>query len=159
TGLIFMDGAIWVANSLEQSVSRVDPEAGTVDTIRDVGDGPTAVAGDGQFLWVAASHSATVARIETKSRAVRRFGIGASPTAIATVGSSVYVSSRAFAAAGHIGGTLTVGLDHLPGTTNGIDPANLYFYWTTAAERFVYDGLLAYRAADGVAGYTLVPDL
>jgi ABC-type transport system substrate-binding protein/DNA-binding SARP family transcriptional activator/streptogramin lyase len=158
-GLTFMDGAVWVTNSLEQSVSRIDAVLGTVDTIRDVGDGPTATAGDGRFLWVAASHSATVARIEPKSRNVRRFGIGASPTAITTVGSSVYVASRAFAAAGHIGGTLIVGNDKLPGTTYGIDPANLYYYWTTAAERFVYDGLLAYRAADGAAGYTLVPDL
>jgi ABC-type transport system substrate-binding protein/DNA-binding SARP family transcriptional activator/streptogramin lyase len=159
TGLTFMDGAVWVTNSLEQSVSRIDPALGTVDTIPDVGDGPTAAAGDGRFLWVAASHSATVARIEPKSRSVRRIGIGASPTAITTVGSSVYVASRAFAAAGHFGGTLTVGNNMLPGTTYGIDPANLYYYWTTAAERFVYDGLITYRAADGAAGYTLVPDL
>jgi ABC-type transport system substrate-binding protein len=154
-----MDGAVWVTNSLEQSVSRIDPGFGAVDTIRDVGDGPTAAAGDGRFLWVAASHSATVARIEPKSRDVRRFGIGASPTAITTVGSSVYVASRAFAAAGHVGGTLTAGVDMLPGTLNGIDPANLYYYWTAAAERFVYDSLITYRAADGAAGYTLVPDL
>jgi YVTN family beta-propeller protein len=159
TGLTFMDGAVWVTNSLEQSVSRIDPGFGAVDTIRDVGDGPTAVAGDGRFLWVAASHSATVARIEPKSRNVRRFGIGASPTAITTVGSSIYVASRAFAAAGHVGGTLTAGVDMLPGTLSGIDPANLYYYWTAAAERFVYDGLITYRAANGAAGYTLVPDL
>lgn len=158
-GLTFMDGAVWVTNGLEQSVSRIDPEVGAVDTIRDVGDGPAAAAGDGRFLWVAASHSGTVARIEPKSRNVRRFGIGASPTALTTVGSSVYVASRAFAAAGHVGGTLTVGNDKLPGTSYGIDPANLYYYWTSAAERFVYDGLIAYRAADGAAGYTLVPDL
>jgi ABC-type transport system substrate-binding protein/DNA-binding SARP family transcriptional activator/streptogramin lyase len=159
TGLTFTDGAVWVTNSLEQSVSRIDPVFDAVATIRDVGDGPTAAAGDGRFLWVAASHSATVARIEPKSRNVRYFGIGASPTAITTVGSSVYVASQAFAAAGHFGGTLTVGIDKLPGTDNGIDPANLYYYWTFAAERFVYDGLLTYRAADGAAGYTLVPDL
>jgi ABC-type transport system substrate-binding protein/streptogramin lyase len=159
TGLAFMDGAVWVTNSLEQSVSRIDPGLGAVDTIRDVGDGPTAVVGDGRFLWVATAHSASVARIEPKSRNVRRFGIGAAPTAITTVGSSVYVASRAFAAASHVGGTLTVGTDKLPGTAYGIDPANLYYYWTTAAERFAYDGLIAYRAADGTAGYTLVPDL
>ena len=158
-GLAFIDGAVWVTNSLEQSVSRIDPGSRAVDTIRDVGDGPTAVAGDGRFLWVAASHAATVTRIEPRSRNVRRFGIGASPTAITTVGSSVYVASRAFAVAGHRGGTLTIGNDKLPGTSNGIDPANLYYYWTSAAERFVYDGLIAYRAADGAAGYTFVPDL
>ena len=158
-GLAFMDGAVWVTNSLEQSLSRIDPGSRAVDTIRDVGDGPTAVAGDGRFLWVAASHAATVTRIEPRSRNVRRFGIGASPTAITTVGSSVYVASRAFAVAGHRGGTLTVGNDKLPGTSNGIDPANLYYYWTSAAECFVYDGLIAYRAADGAAGYTFVPDL
>jgi peptide/nickel transport system substrate-binding protein len=159
TGLTFMDGAVWVTNSLEQSVSRIDLTSGALDTVSDVGDGPAAAASDGRFLWVAASHSATVTRIEPKSREVRRFGIGASPAAVTTMGSSVYVASRAFAASSHIGGTLRIGLDKLPGTANGIDPANLYYYWTSAPERFVYDGLIAYRAADGVAGYTLVPDL
>jgi ABC-type transport system substrate-binding protein/DNA-binding winged helix-turn-helix (wHTH) protein len=59
----------------------------------------------------------------------------------------------------HVGGTLTVGTSNLPGGPYGIDPANLYYWWTTAAERFVYDGLVAFRAANGAAGFTLVPDL
>src|SRR4029453_12317553 len=124
----FMAGDAWVTNSVEQSASRIDPGFGAVDTIRDVGDGPTAAAGDGRFLWVAAPHSPPVVRIAPKSADLRRFGRGAPPPAITTVGSSVYVASRAFAAAGHVGGTLTAGVDMLPGTLNGLDPATLYSY-------------------------------
>jgi ABC-type transport system substrate-binding protein/DNA-binding SARP family transcriptional activator/DNA-binding beta-propeller fold protein YncE len=159
SGLAFIDGSVWVVNSLEQSVSRIDPTSGVRATFLDVGDGPTAATSDGRFLWVAASHSATVTRIEPRSREVRRFGVGASPVALTALGSSVFIAAQPFAATSHVGGTLTVGIDKLPGTSYGIDPANLYYYWTTAAERFVYDGLIAYRAADGAAGYTLVPDL
>jgi ABC-type transport system substrate-binding protein/DNA-binding SARP family transcriptional activator/streptogramin lyase len=159
-GLAVVDGSVWVANALEQSVSRIDPATGaTVDTIPDVGDGPTAVASDGRYLWVAASHSATVARIDLRRRDVRRFVVGASPVALTTVGSSVYVASQAFASAGHVGGTLTVGTTDIPGGSTGIDPASLYYWWTAAGERFVYDGLVAFRGANGAAGFTLVPDL
>jgi YVTN family beta-propeller protein len=158
-GIAVVNGSVWVANALEQSVSRIDPRTGGVDTFPDVGDGPTALASNGRYLWVAASHSATVARIDPRRRDVRRFGVGAAPVALAAVGSSVYVVSQAFAAGGHVGGTLTVGTSNLPGGPYGIDPANLYYWWTTAAERFVYDGLVAFRAANGAAGFTLVPDL
>jgi YVTN family beta-propeller protein len=159
TGLTTAGGSVWVTNSLEQSVSRIDPTSTAVDTVADVGDGPTAPVSDGRFLWVAASHSGAVARIGLKSRDVRRFGVGAAPVALAPNDGAVYVAAQAFAAAAHFGGTLTAGDIHLPGRLYGIDPANLYYHWTMAAERFVYDGLVAYRAADGAAGYTVVPDL
>jgi YVTN family beta-propeller protein len=159
TGLAIAGGSVWVANSLEQSLSRIDPTSEAVNTVADVGDGPTDPVSDGRFVWVAASHAGTVTRIELKTGDVRRFGVGAAPVGLATNGHSVYVAAQAYAAASHAGGTLTVGNIDLPGKDYGIDPANLYYYWTTAAERFVYDSLVAYHAADGAAGFVLVPDL
>lgn len=159
-GMVIVDGSVWVANTLEQSVSRIDTTTGVaVDTITDVGDGPATPVSDGRFLWVAASHSGTIARIDPRSRDVHRYGVGASPVALATLGSSVYVASQAFAAASHRGGTLNVGVTQLPGDPFGIDPASLYMVWTMAGERFVYDGLVTYRLTNGAAGFTLVPDL
>ncbi len=155
-------GSVWVANSLEQSVSRIDKTTGAVRTIAGVGDGPAALAVDGRHVWVGAAHSDTVARIDTRTSAVHRFGIGSSPAALAVAGPAVYVAAQTFRSAKHnthVGGTLVVGEVYLPGTAESIDPAKAYDYWTIEPELFVYDGLMRYRLADGLAGETLVPDL
>lgn len=159
SGLAIAGGSVWVANSLEQSVTRIDPASGAIDTVAGVGDGPAAPVSDGRYLWVGAAHAGSITRVDPRTRNVQRFGVGAAPVGLATNGRTVYVAAQAFAAASHIGGTLTVGNLHLPGYGYGIDPANLFYYWTSAPERFVYDGLVAFRAADGMAGFTLVPDL
>jgi YVTN family beta-propeller protein len=161
TGITLAAGSIWVANSLEQSVSRIDPVSGTLaESIPDVGDGPTSIASDGHYLWVAAENSGSVVRIDPHNiSALHRYRVGASPDALAADGSDIYVASQPFAAAGHVGGTLTVGQVHLPGSFTGIDPANVYIAWTFQPERLVYDGLVAFRYAGGVAGNTVVPDL
>ena len=159
SGMLVLDGSVWVTNSLEQSVSRITVATGAVDTYTDVGDGPAAVASDGRYIWIAVSHSATIARIDARTRNTHRFGIGASPVAIAAVGPNVYVVSQAFESAGHVGGRLDVGSIYLPGIYTGIDPASVYDYWTLEAQRFVYDGLMAFRLANGADGFTVVPDL
>ncbi len=161
TGITLAAGSIWVANSLEQSVSRIDPVSGTLaESIPDVGDGPTSIASDGHYLWVAAENSGSVVRIDPHNiSALHRYRVGASPAALAADGSDIYVASQPLAAAGHVGGTLTVGQAHLPGSFTGIDPANVYIAWTLQPERLVYDGLVAFRYAGGVAGNTVVPDL
>ena len=151
--------SLWVANSLEQSVSRIDRSTGAVRTVTGVGDGPTALAVDARYVWVGAAHSDAVARIDLNGRAVRRFRIGGSPVALAAAGSSVYVAAQTFTSGAHKGGTLTVGDIYLPGTTSGIDPASVYLIWTQAPQLYVYDGLVRYRVADGLAGDILVPNL
>jgi YVTN family beta-propeller protein len=159
-GLAVVGESLWVANALEQSVSQIDRSSLAVRTITGVGDGPNALVSDGRYVWVGAAHSATVARIDQGSRVMRRFRIGGSPVAMAVGGHAVYVASRTFASTAHVGGRLTVGEVYLPGTSTGIDPANGYYYWTLAPERFVYDGLVRYALVDGLAGFTLlVPDL
>ena len=149
-----------LSRTLQRALRGAGSRSGT-DAIVLAGPGCLdAVAGDGRFLWVAASHAATVTRIEPRSRNVPPLRHRRIPDRHHNGRLHRSRSPRAaFAVAGHRDGTLTVGNDKLPGTSNGIDPANLYYYWTSAAERFVYDGLIAYRAADEAAGYTFVPDL
>jgi peptide/nickel transport system substrate-binding protein len=67
----------------------------------------------------------------------------------------VWVAARAFAAASHLGGTLTVVSDGLP----NLDPVLAYDLITTPALATVYDGLVALRRSGGAGSFTLVPDL
>jgi peptide/nickel transport system substrate-binding protein len=67
----------------------------------------------------------------------------------------MWVAARAFAAASHRGGTLTVVGDYLPQR----DPVQAYDPFAVPALATVYDGLVALRRSGGAAGLTLVPDL
>ena len=161
TGITLAAGSIWVANSLEQSVSRIDPVSGTLaESIPDVGDGPTSIASDGHYLWVAAENSGSVVRIDPHNiSALHRYQVGASPRRTCRRRLGHLRRIPALGGCRPLGGTLTVGQAHLPGSFTGIDPANVYIAWTLQPERLVYDGLLAFRYAGGVAGNTVVPDL
>ena len=64
--IAFGDGAIWVANSGDDTVTRIDPATYATSTI-PVGHGPAAIAfGDGA-VWVAES-GGTISRIDPATR-------------------------------------------------------------------------------------------
>jgi YVTN family beta-propeller protein len=151
---------VWVTNSLALSVTRIDRATGrVVDTI-PVGDGPSSIVSAGHDVWVGDQYDGTVARIDPDhGHAVRKYAIGASPIGLTAVGGTVWVASAPFAARAHRGGTLRIVSYTLPGTWSGLDPANGYVGFSLAMERMVYDGLVAFHQASGVAGLTLVPDL
>ena len=59
--------AVWVANSLDDTVSRIDPDTNSVvDTIR-VGDGPSEIAVVEGAVWVANEADGTLSRIGARS--------------------------------------------------------------------------------------------
>jgi YVTN family beta-propeller protein len=63
-------GAVWVANTDDGSLSRLDPRTGSVvDTIR-VGPGPSSVAVGGGSVWVANSLDGTVSRVAPRTNTV-----------------------------------------------------------------------------------------
>src|SRR5262249_20138664 len=84
----------------------------------------------------------------------RAVSLGRSPRGIAVAGPGIWVAARAFAAASHRGGTLTV-VYELPYA----DPVQAYDPISPSAMTTVYDGLVTLRRAGGVPGFTLVPDL
>ena len=155
-GIAVTPAAVWVANSLDLTVSKINPATDTVtDTVR-VGDGPGAIVATGGALWVSDEFDATLDRIDLRSGLVtRNVFVGSSPRGLVATPSGVWVAARAFAAAGHRGGTLTVVDDYLPDR----DPVLAYDPLGIPALGTVYDGLVALRRSGGAAGLTLVPDL
>jgi ABC-type transport system substrate-binding protein/DNA-binding SARP family transcriptional activator len=149
------EGAVWVVNRGDGTLSRVDPAENAVSGLVPLGADPRAVAAGGGAVWVAGGEDGTVARVDPRGLRVKRLKTGSSPSALTVADGSVWTAATAPAAA-HRGGTLRV---VLPDTLR--IPANWligdgYFAETWMLTSLAYDGLLAYRRADGVAGATLV---
>jgi YVTN family beta-propeller protein len=147
---------VWVANSLDLTVSRIDPATGAVTATTGVGDGPSSIVVAKDGVWVSDEFDATLDRIDPRSaRVIRTVHLGSSPQGLVRAGSGVWVAARPFTAASHRGGTLTA-VSELPPVadpTLGYDSAN------TPVLATVYDSLTALRRSGGAAGLTLVPDL
>jgi YVTN family beta-propeller protein len=155
-GIALTPAAVWVANSLDLTISKIDPATGRVTAVIGVGDGPSAIVAAKDGVWVSDEFDATLDHIDPQAGRVDRVvSLGSSPRGIAVAGSGVWVAVRAFAAASHRGGTLTVAVDSLPIP----DPTRAYDFSTVSALETVYDGLVALRRSGGAPGLTLVPDL
>ena len=156
TGIAVTPAAVWVTNSLDQTVMKINPATLTVTATIGVGDGPGAIVAAKNALWVSDEFDATLDRIDLRSSEVtRNVFVGSSPWGLAATPSGLWVAARAFAAASHRGGTLTVVDDYLPDR----DPVLAYDPLGIPALATVYDGLVALRRSGGAAGLTLVPDL
>jgi peptide/nickel transport system substrate-binding protein len=150
------EGAVWVVNRGDGTLWRVDPARNAVSGTVPVGGDPRAVTVGGGRVWVAGGEDGTVVRVDPVGpRVLSRLHTGSSPTALAVVDGSVWTAATAPAAA-HRGGTLRVIVN---------DPASVPANWlnnlgygfdTWMLDSLAYDGLVAYRRADGVAGATLV---
>jgi len=155
-GIAVTPTAVWVANSLALTVSKIDPATDRVTDIIGVGDGPSTIVAAKDAIWVGNEFAATLSRIDPRTDLVTRsVFVGSSPRGFAATPSGVWVAARAFAAASHRGGALTVVSQDLP----GLDPARAYDPTWTPALATIYDGLVALRRSGGAAGFTLVPDL
>jgi peptide/nickel transport system substrate-binding protein len=86
-------GSVWVADSSDETVSRIEPGRDRVVTI-PVGSDPAALAfGDGA-LWVAERGDRTIAQVSpVSSKVVERIDVANGPSAIAVGYGSVWVGS------------------------------------------------------------------
>ena len=64
TGIAVTGDALWVANALDLTISRVDLVSGHVTQTVSVGDGPNAIVADADAVWVANEFDGTVTRID-----------------------------------------------------------------------------------------------
>ena len=103
-------GGVWVANELENSVTKIDPQTRAIASTVSVGEQPVAiVAGDGS-VWVAHLVSRTIWRLDPANLAkTKEIAIRDQPTAIALGFGRVWVTSAA-------GNSLVV----IDATSNGI---------------------------------------
>jgi peptide/nickel transport system substrate-binding protein len=67
-GLAAAADGIWVANSIDRSITRIRP-GGQTDTI-PVGQGPIALASGGDFMWVANADGSNVSRVSKTTQVV-----------------------------------------------------------------------------------------
>ena len=158
TGIAYGDGAAWVANSLDGTVSRIDPDTNSVTAAVPAGNGPAAVAVDARGIWVSDQFDGNVVRIDPGTNQVaQRVSVGSRPLGLAMSGDTVLVAVR-HGGAGHRGGTLVVRADR-PSVVDSIDFALSGATYTFPFLRMTGDGLVALDQVSGLAGAQPVPDL
>jgi peptide/nickel transport system substrate-binding protein len=144
-----------VANTLDGTVSRVDPKGLTVQATFPVGEGPAGIAFAPGATWAAGEFSGTLTRIDSHSQDRAELDIGSEPRGAVVDGGFLWFAARGTATS-HRGGTLEVIGAHPFGT---IDPAVAYDVDVWSALIVVYDGLVGFNRVGGADGATLVPDL
>ena len=154
-GIAITPAAVWVANSLDLTVSKIDPATGRSPTSSPSMTG-RAPSSRPRTPWVSDEFDATLDRIDPRTGQVTRsVFVGSSPQGLAATPSGMWVAARAFTAASHRGGTLTEVNYYLPVP----DPAQAADPASTSALATAYDGLVTLRRSGGPPGLTLVPDL
>ena len=94
-GVAFGANAVWVANKLDNTVSRIDLPRDTAKTIR-VGKAPFSIAFGLGSAWVTNSGDDTVTRLDaaTGDPVGSPIAVGHDPTGIAVIGQAVWVTNR-----------------------------------------------------------------
>jgi YVTN family beta-propeller protein len=95
-GVAYGAGSIWVTNTSDGTVSRIDPHSHTVTQTVRVHAQPVAIATSGEDVWVANSGDSSVSRINARENdEVDRIVVGNLPSAIAAGPSGVWVANSA----------------------------------------------------------------
>jgi YVTN family beta-propeller protein len=88
------EGAIWVTNANDGTVSRIDPVTRSVRDTITVGSSPSGIAVGAGAVWVANHLDGTVSRIDPETNTVvDTIAVGNGPTAVAFGEGSVWVTN------------------------------------------------------------------
>ena len=87
-------GPVWVTDTVEGTVLRIDPEEHLVVDRIEVGRAPEGVAVGGGSVWVANSQEGTVSEFNPTGGTVRPIRVGNGPTGIASDAGAVWVVNR-----------------------------------------------------------------
>jgi YVTN family beta-propeller protein len=92
TGITSGAGHIWVSNSAEGTVTRIDPRGHADQTIA-VGSSPVGVTAGAGAIWAANALDASVSRIDPRAReVVQTIRVGRRPIALTVGGGTVWVA-------------------------------------------------------------------
>ena len=83
---------MWVVDSLDETLVRIDPDTGSVTATIPVGRSPAGVAVGGGSVWVANSGDGTVTRIDPDRQAHPTIAVGGSPQALTVAAGRVWVT-------------------------------------------------------------------
>ena len=157
TALALTGHGVWAANGLDGTASRIDAETGKVDALAQLGGAPRSLATRGGRIWATLA-GGWLAQFDARSgQVLARSHVGGEPAAVVADGSNMWMTSLDDAAT-HRGGTLRVETDELSECAC-FDPADYPSLASWQLLDLVYDGLVAYRSAQGPAGSSLVGDL
>jgi peptide/nickel transport system substrate-binding protein len=155
--------AVWVANSGDATVSRIDPATNAVKETIPVDEGPSGVAvAPGGSVWVSSALAGTLSKIDPSAgRVVKKVGVGDQPQGVTASADETYVAIQGSGAA-HRGGTLTLVVPNQSGfydtgLPKSLDPASGYAAWELLT--LTNDGLVGYGRSGGAESYRVVPDL
>jgi YVTN family beta-propeller protein len=96
TGIAFDGTDIWIADSYDNLVFRVDPATGAKLQTLTVGKSPSYIAFDGASLWVSNRKSNDVTQVDPKAGTVLGvIGVGAEPVAIAVANGYAWIANNA----------------------------------------------------------------
>jgi YVTN family beta-propeller protein len=87
------EGAVWVANSGDNTVSRVLPETATTLTTITVGRQPSGIAVADGVVWIADRGENLVTRYDARSGSQTNLAVGAAPIGVAVGGGFVWVAN------------------------------------------------------------------
>jgi YVTN family beta-propeller protein len=94
-GIVVGAGAVWVADSTDNTVNRIVPAgAGAVTSTIPLGNGPGPIAASEDAIWVANSGDDTVSRIDPATSAIKaEIEVGRRPSGIAVGAGAVWVAN------------------------------------------------------------------
>jgi ABC-type transport system substrate-binding protein len=143
-GIVDAAGSIWVANTGDSTITRIDPASDEAakplpiaatelaygaGSVIPTGNGPTALAVDRRGVWVSNQFDGKLALIDPRTDGARRIDVGNQPQGLAVAGGNILVGVDTQSAAAHRGGTLRMRANLGP---DSIDPAVAYSgtsYW------------------------------
>jgi streptogramin lyase/predicted Ser/Thr protein kinase len=96
TGVALVDGSAWVANTGDETVTRLDARTGRRQAPPiPVGEDPRAVAASAGAVWVGNFGDGTVSRVDTRTnRAAPPIPVGAAPTDIVVGPGRIWVATE-----------------------------------------------------------------
>jgi peptide/nickel transport system substrate-binding protein len=88
-------GSVWVANTLDGTVTRIDRQRDRAVTI-PIGGAPSGLAFSGGSLWASDGEARSVAQVDPgANQVVQRIEVGNAPRAVAAAGGALWVASSA----------------------------------------------------------------